>query len=269
MKKYIPVYYLLCVLLILGAFAAMAQNRYGLTLLGLVAGLFAIVFFIQLVSNMDVLSRNRDYLGLAEYMSLILLSTILCLRVFFIRFAFVEEIFILAGLLLIVTYIIRAVLTFRSLVLQHKPVARTVALFHLSIIFYILSMVLAPLYPRFSEPAGIAAFLLLIVFTLSAIYQGKILIDGEKQTIFSIINRFRDHAIILIATFLIFTGYMGLTKIGVVPKMYTDEYPQAYFDLVKRAETGMESPVNGKYKHEEFKEMYDRFVERNSSTESQ
>jgi hypothetical protein len=46
--------------------------------------------------------------------------------------------------------------------------------------------------------------------------------------------------------------------------MYTDEYPQAYFELVKQAESGKEKPVNGKYKHEEFKDMYDRFVSRNN-----
>ncbi len=265
MKKYIPVYYLLCVLLILGAFAAMAQNSYGLTLLGAVAGFFALVFLIQLVSRVDVIKQHRDYLGLLEYISLILISAILCLRVFYIRFVFVEEIFILAGLLLVITFSIRSVRNFRAVRVHHRMLAWTVLLLHLSIIGYIMSMVLAPLYPRFSEPAGIAAFSLLIVFAFSAILHGKILIEGEKQTIFEYVNRFRDHTILLVAIFLIFTGYMGLTKIGVVPKMYTDEYPQAYFDLVKRAETGIESPVNGKYKHEEFKEMYERFVARYSA----
>jgi hypothetical protein len=46
--------------------------------------------------------------------------------------------------------------------------------------------------------------------------------------------------------------------------MYTDEYPQAYFELVKQAEAGTEGSVEGKFNHEEFKEMYDRFVSRNS-----
>ncbi len=64
--------------------------------------------------------------------------------------------------------------------------------------------------------------------------------------------------------FVLFTAYMGLTKINILPKMYSDEYPQAYFELVKQAEAGEEKLVNGEYKHEEFKEMYDGFVSRNS-----
>jgi hypothetical protein len=48
-----------------------------------------------------------------------------------------------------------------------------------------------------------------------------------------------------------------------LPKLYSDQFPQAYFKLVNNAETGKEKPVNGKYRHEEFKAMYDQFVERN------
>jgi hypothetical protein len=46
--------------------------------------------------------------------------------------------------------------------------------------------------------------------------------------------------------------------------MYSDEFPQAYFNLVNQAETGNEKSVNGKFKHDEFKAKYDRFVERNA-----
>jgi hypothetical protein len=49
--------------------------------------------------------------------------------------------------------------------------------------------------------------------------------------------------------------------------MYSDEYPQAYFKLVNNAETGKEKPVNGKYKHQEFKRRYDDFVEKNVKNE--
>jgi hypothetical protein len=56
---------------------------------------------------------------------------------------------------------------------------------------------------------------------------------------------------------------MGLTKIGALPRMYSDEFQQAYFNLVDQAEAGNEKAVIGKFKHEEFKAQYDRFVKRN------
>jgi len=66
--------------------------------------------------------------------------------------------------------------------------------------------------------------------------------------------------------FVLFTVYMGLTKFDILPKMYSDEYLQAYLELVKQAEGGAEKPVNGKYKHEEFKELYDQFVNRHNAS---
>lgn len=262
MRKYVPIYYLLCVLLIFGAFAAMAQNAYGLTLLGVVAGSFAIVFLVQLVSYLTKKQEHRDYLYILEGLSLILVCAILSLRVFYVRFLFVEEIFILSGLVLAMVFALRLAKTFNTLLTQSKIIAWTVVLFHASIIFYVLSMVMAPLYPGYAEPLGIMAFVLLIGFGLSALINRGVLVDGEKQSIFSYVLKFRDRSVVLMAIFLIFTGYMGLTKIGAVPKMYSDEYPQAYFELVNQSEQGVESPVNGKYKHEEFKQQYDRFVTR-------
>jgi len=265
MRKYVTIYYLLCVVLILGAFAAMAQNSYGLVLLGVVAAAFAVVFFTQLVTYLDKNRENRDYLKVLEHVSLILISAILSLRIFYIRFMFVEEIFILSGLLLAMVFSVRLVKNYNTLISKNKMMAWSVLVFQVSIVLYAVSMALAPLYPPLSEPAGILAFLAIIAFTISGIINKDILVDGEKQTPFTYVNRFRDHSIVLIAVFLIFTGYMGLTKFGVVPSMYTDEYPQAYFQLVKKSDEGLEEIKNGKFKHEEFKERYDRFVGRHRS----
>jgi hypothetical protein len=37
----------------------------------------------------------------------------------------------------------------------------------------------------------------------------------------------------------------GFFKVGSVPKMYSDEFPQAYFELVNQAELGREGAVMG------------------------
>ena len=44
--------------------------------------------------------------------------------------------------------------------------------------------------------------------------------------------------------------------------MYTDEIPHAYIELINDAETGKEKAVDGKYKHELYKEAYDHFIEK-------
>jgi hypothetical protein len=63
--------------------------------------------------------------------------------------------------------------------------------------------------------------------------------------------------------FLISSFYIVFTSTGILPKLYSDEYPQAYFELVNKAETGDEKAVSGRYKDEDFKKMYDDFLSRN------
>jgi hypothetical protein len=57
--------------------------------------------------------------------------------------------------------------------------------------------------------------------------------------------------------------YFGLSGTGILPKLYSNKFPQAYFEMVNNAETGKEKPVNGEFKYQEFKKSYDQFVEKN------
>lgn len=85
--------------------------------------------------------------------------------------------------------------------------------------------------------------------------------ESDKATSISVIVGNKDRSIILMSLFLLFTVYMGLSKVEVLPKMYSDEFPQAYFELVNTAEMGQGEAVDGKYKHEEFKEKFEKFFE--------
>jgi hypothetical protein len=121
-------------------------------------------------------------------------------------------------------------------------------------------MITVAFFPSLSEPAGGTAFALILAFILISLLKREIMVGSEKVSGFSAVARFKDSSVLLIILFLLFTSYMGFTKIGVLPKMYSDEFPQTYFELVNQAESGKEKPINGKFKHEDFKEKYDLFV---------
>jgi len=247
----------------MGAFASMAQNDYGNTILGGVALAFFLLFVVQLISSFT--TKNKvELMDMLELVSLTLLSGILALRVYYIHFQFVELIFGIAGLVLIVVYMRKLVQSWQTHNSINKVLAMLMAAFHSSIILYAVSMTIVPFMPSMAEPAGGAGFVLLIAFVLVGYVKRDLMLGGEKVSAFRVATRFKDRSVVLLALFLLFTAYMGLTKIGAIPKMYSDEFPQAYFELVKQAETGNEKPVNGKYKHEEFKEMYDQFVSSNN-----
>lgn len=262
MSRYNPYYYLLFVLLIFGAFASMAQNDYGIKILGGAAFVFGLLFLLQLLGELRS-KHKTDVVAVAELFGLTVIAIILSMRVFYIRFPFVEIVFGFAGLVLLAAYSLRLFRTWRNLQTKSRAMAILLVMFHGSILCYVASMTFVPFIPALAEPLGGAGLLLLLLFLVGGWLKREMLVEGEKLSVFNFVSRVPDRSIVLVALFLLFTAYMGLTKIDFIPKMYSDEFPQAYFELVNQAETGKEKPVDGKFKHEEFKERYDRFVERN------
>lgn len=268
MSRYNPYYYLLFVLLIFGAFASMAQNDYGIKILGAAAGAFGLLFLLQLLAELRS-KRKNDFIGIAELIGLIILSAILSMRVFYIRFPFVEVVFGIAGLLLIASYMLRILRAWNVLQKKSTSLAVLAIIFLGSITSYIISMTLVPFIPGIAEPFGAAGFFFLIVFLTGGLIKRQMLVDGERLSAFTYVSRVRDRSIVLASLFVLFTGYMGLTKIGFIPRMYSDEFPQKYFELVDLAESGKEKPVEGKFRHEEFKRQYDLLVSRHIETKAQ
>jgi hypothetical protein len=267
MSRYNPYYYLLFVLLIFGAFASMAQNDYGIKILGGAALAFGLLFLLQLVTELRS-KRKPDAVAVAELTGLTILSVILSMRVFYLRFPFVELLFGIAGLLVIASYLLRIIRAWNTLHQKSTALALLVLLFLGSVTCYFISMSLVPFMPLVAEPFGAAGFFLLLVFIIGAIVKKQMLVEGERLSAFAYIARVRDRSIVLASLFVLFTAYMGLTKIGFIPKMYSDEFPQKYFELVNKAEAGEEKPVDGKFRHEEFKQQYDLFVSRHIQSQS-
>ena len=114
MRRFNPIYYLLFILLVMGAFASMAQNSYGLRIMGTVAFSFALVFLIEFIS---VLRRKgkADIYALLEPVCLFVLSFIFGLRVFYIHFDYIELLFGAAAVVLGLIYLRKMIMRFRFL----------------------------------------------------------------------------------------------------------------------------------------------------------
>ena len=264
MKKYNALYYLLFILLVMGAFASMAQNNYGLKIMGGVAFVFALVFLAEFITVLGK-KGNKKIEALVETACLFLLAVIFGCRVFYIHFAYIEVVFGVAGTLLLLFYLRKMILRFRQLQLKNGLLATLILIFHLSIILFLVSLVMVPFSQKISQLTGLAAFILLIVFLLAGLFRKKFLIDGENFSVFSMVTHFNDHSLIITSLFLLFSLYTGLNRVGLLPGIYTDEFPRAYYELLNNAATKKEEPVNGKYKYEEYKKRYDEFLKNNSS----
>lgn len=260
MSRYLSYYYLLFFALITGAFASMAQNAYGMTILGIAAICFGLLFALQWLHTWN--QKDSNGLALTELTCLVLLSVFLALRVFNIHFQSVEILFTGTALLLAMVYGIRL---FRIIQPDKRLAGRMtwlVLCYYLSLIFFLLAVSLAPLIPGAVSPSGILAFILLFLFVTGSWISRNQIQEGEKISGFQVVGRFKDRSALLLSLFVLFALYTGLTRIGWLPKMYTSVYPQTYYQLLNEAESGKDIPVNGKYRHEAFKEEYDRFSEK-------
>jgi hypothetical protein len=259
MKKYNPIYYLLFILLVMGAFASMAQNSYGLKIMGGVGFAFALLFLMEFIFVLRG-KDNKDVSVVIEPVCLFLLSFIFGLRVFYLRFSYVELLFTMAGTLLMLIYLQKMVVNFRQIQPKNNLMAMIMLVFHLSIILFFVSLIIVPFSQKISEIAGIIAFILLLGFIAIGLLKRDLLVDGERISAFRMVTYLKDHSIIIVSLFLLFSFYFGFNKIGLIPGVYSDEFPQAYFKLIGDVTKRNEKPVNGKYKYEEFKEQYDQFL---------
>jgi hypothetical protein len=244
----------------MGAFASMAQNGYGLIILGGVAFAIALVFLYQLKKYLD--NKEKKDIGLSiELFSLFLVATILGLRVFYIHFPFIEVVFELGIVALIIVYLQNMTKYFVSFKSKSTSMSILILLFYIAIIFYFISLAFVPILAQFSGLAGVIAMVFLLLFISIALLLKNVLMDGEKVSVFKIVAGTRGNAVLLICLFSLFTLYEGFTRTGVFPRIYSDEFPQAYFEMVNKAESGKEIAVKGRYRYQDFKEKYDAYLE--------
>ena len=262
MKKLNVIYLFLFILLVMGAFASMAQNGYGLKILGGVAFVFGLLFIAEFITAL-MRKENEDLFAIVEPLCLFVLSFLFGLRVFYVHFDYVELIFGAAAFVLSIIYLRKMMFRFRYFERKNKLLSAFIIIFHLSIVLFLISLAVAPFFPVIAEAIGIGSFALLLIFVIGGFLRKNYLVEGELVSPFKIIRQYKGHSIMLITLMLMFSFYFGFNKLGILPGIYSDEYPRAYFELVDKATTGQEKPVDGKYKHEEFVEKYRQFVRRN------
>jgi hypothetical protein len=260
MKTYNTVYFLLFVLLIMGAFASMAQNSYGLKLLGVVGICFALLFLYQLARYLTRPGK-KDMLLQVELLSLVVLSTVFSLGFFNIHSQVTDILFFAAGLALIAVYSSKMVTSYSLLRKSDSLMALLIAMYYLSIIAFIVFILTSSLSPWVSAVAGIAGFIMLIVFLGIALVKGEFLVEGNKLNVFQWIIGVKDSSGLVISLFSAVALYFALNTAGILPPLYVDDLPQVYYKMVKTGDDGLDNA--GTTRHDEFRKEYNRFISRN------
>jgi hypothetical protein len=144
----------------------------------------------------------------------------------------------------------------------NKQLAFLVLVFHASLVIFLLSLAVAAFSFSLSSILGILAFVLLLAFIIAALLKGDLIIEGVKISPLASVWKMRDHSVIIATIFLLFTLYFGMNRLGIVPGIYSDEYPRAYFDMINNSSNAKKKAEEGGYTYEVFMEKYKTFIKR-------
>lgn len=265
MGKYNTIYYLLFVLIIMGAFASMALNAYGMKLIGYSCLGFSLTFLHEAIFGVrkreDLTSHGKIFLT-TELIILALLSCLFFLRSLLITFPFAEGVFITSIVLLIGTYLYISIQDVRRLSPLSNKAALGILVYYLSLILFTFTMILSIVSPLPGTIMAILGFIFLACYIAMGIMFGKMIIEGEEYTLYGYtLNLKNKTTVVYVAIIMIFTFYL-FRDADLIPAMYTGDTPTGYIRLIQEAESSVENQDKMTEKYLLFKDRYDQFIEK-------
>ena len=255
---------ILLALVVIGLFAAMARNAYGFTFIGVACLGLAALYFMQalaiVIADFSLL-KFKTATGLFELFLLGLLLALFGLRAFYIYLPASEFIFSGVCILLSLLYLFLARINFKETLDESRGLAFNLFFLNVSIVFFLLSMAIR-VYTSWSLMAGALGMLTALPFIFSVLKKQQFEIKDKVVTLFQVVSASKSKLGLLFLFFICSAFYMGLTQFGYIPEIENADRPSAYIELINNAESGKEKPVDGRYRHEIYKESMGKFLER-------
>lgn len=265
MKKYNPLYYLLFVLIITGAFSSMALNTYGMKLIGFSCLGFALAFFHEAVFGLkkreDLESWNKKTLTI-ELVLLTLLSVLFFMRSLLISFPFAEEVFILVVVLIIGNYLYIAQKSVVKLWEISKVPAYGMVFYFASLILFSITFIVGILYPDKGAVMAVLGFVLFGIYLVIGLTYKKMIINGEDYSLFTYTLNLKNKTTIAFVAIIMIFSFYTFRDANLIPGMYSGETPTGYLRLIQEAESEQEGQENQVDRYIEFKSRYEKFIEK-------
>lgn len=256
MNRSITILFLLFMLLIMGAFASMAQNNYGFTLIGTVAICYALFFLFQLIRKLGRQGKSSKQ-SVLELACLFVLATSTALNIFHLRVPFLSYVSLAAALLLVLVY----AGALKKAIGAGKANA-WIILYYLGIMIFLLSFSLGQFFPWLSAYADLLAFACLLLFVLGVLVLPMISKGWSQYHLIDVIGGFRDRSFLVASLFFVMALYGFAVRAGALPPLYADDYPKVFFEMTGSGDAPRDGNRNSA-SPAEFKASYERFVSRN------
>jgi hypothetical protein len=107
----------------------------------------------------------------------------------------------------------------------------------------------------------VVALVMSIICLVMALMNRRFLINGTEETAWSWMLARKDRSALLMVLFTFMSLYLVLSSSGILPPLYSDEYPPAFYTMQDKRDNGAKPGAS--IDHREFKREYLHFVERN------
>ncbi|MFN5168762.1 MAG: hypothetical protein ACK5DD_04005 [Cyclobacteriaceae bacterium] len=234
MRKNTILYYILLLLVVMGAFAAMALNSYGIVLMSYVALGFTLVFLFELILLLPKEQEMSGTYKISLGIELIMLSG-LCLLYFFRGIGFEIPFILLAKFIMFMVllavngyHLVRAWLYARETPMKVKG---SIALYFVALLLFMAANYL---------PSTVwwvcigLAFVSLVLFVVFGWWKGKVILNGEETSAWKKVIQFRNKSGIQLIFFTVASLYFVLNSVHLLPPLYNGSLPNGYSKVVTR-----------------------------------
>ena len=249
-RRFETLLFVFFLIIVIGGFAAIALNDYGVTLMAV--GCFGLASILLLRIH-NVVSTLKPQLPnnvlIQEYVALSAMMLLFGLRALRIRFDYVEWLFVLVTLMLAVIYVRYLKILWKKYG-SDKILSYGMLMLYASIVLYCLSLALNFYSFDASLILGATSFVLAIGFLFWHYRKGRNVIFEENEVnLFGEMFQYFNLSPVFLTIILIMSAYMGLFQMNVLPALYTGEMPVRYEQLLNSGLSQEDGDDDGRSQH--------------------
>jgi len=231
MNRNIIFYYILLMLLVMGAFASMALNSYGILLMSYVALGFGLVFLFELLLLLPKEEEMTKFYKASLAMELAALSGLCLLH--FLRGVSVEipyslTLTLILFLLLFAVNVYHLLRAWQYAKATPIKVKGSIVLYFVALLLYIASNYLPA---NLIWIAIMLALVLQLAFVVFGWWKGWVIINGEETSAWKKVIQFRNKSGIQLIFFTLASLYFILNSANLLPPLYNGSLPNGYSNV--------------------------------------
>jgi len=260
MNRNVVVYCTLMLLIVMGAFASMALNNYGVLIMSYASLGFSIMFFVDLIAlarRTDLTAPDKRIRGI-ELAALVSLCLLFALRGLKIDVPFKTILIPSLLVILILVHLSDFYRTWSMLTNAPSKIKVGVISYFGALLLLIVAYYLFGIYPIPAFAVAMICFFLITMFFLLSGKKNAVIVEGEKTNPFHIVSGFKTKSAILMIGLSVVVIYNALNTLDVLPPLYFGSMPNGYSKVISLAKNANDS--TRATDPESFEDAYKKFV---------